>query len=156
MIIKIITNQRLEEVEIDVPEDNEGAMIKKIVSYLNRIKGKKVLEKSLTLNQKMVDIYWRWFDRKFGYKPKLNGAEMKAMMEITRYFLSQDQNEDRCTASWEGILGSFDYWDPFHQKQTKITQISYNLQNIINNVRQYTSAGQRALDYLSGEDESSN
>lgn len=152
MIVRIITNDRIEEVEIPIPSDQEEAAIGRIRSYVKKIKAGDLKAKAMNLHQKMVDVYWNWFDNKFKYKPKLNGAEMKAMKEITQYFLSQDQSEDNCIASWEGLLGSFDYWEPFHQKQTKITQISYNLQNIINNVRQYTSAGTRALDYLSGED----
>lgn len=153
MIVKIITNDRIEEVEVAIPPDQEEAAIARISSYVKKIKSSNIKAKVMGLHQKMTDAYWRWFSKRFGYNPKLNGAEMKAMKEITQYFLSQDQNEENCVSAWEGLLGSFDYWDPFHQKQTKITQISYNLQNIINNVRQYTSAGQRALDYLSGEDD---
>lgn len=139
MIIRIIT-QDVVDFNLPVPEREEQYYQRKILSYLKRLKTGLANGSAISVHAKMMDIYCDWHERTMGFKPKINAAEGKALKQIVAYLLgSHENNQDLAVDAWEGVLSSYQNWDKWHQKQTKITQINSNLQNIIKDVRSYSS-----------------
>ena len=72
---------------------------------------------------------------------KINGKEGKAAKEIINYMTRACRNKN-ATATDEDILNAFRYvldnyarWEKFHQGQLELSQISKNLVNIINSIK---------------------
>lgn len=95
------------------------------------------------LYSKMVEIYFDWFVKLSGVKPKFGVAEGLAMKQIINYFKTiYKDNHSEGETEFEEVTKMlqyiFKYWhliDPFLQKQTKVTQINSNIQNIINDIK---------------------
>lgn len=95
------------------------------------------------LYSKMVEIYFDWFVKLSGVKPKFGVAEGSAMKQIINYFKAiYKDNHSEGETEFEEVTKMlqyiFKYWhliDPFLQKQTKVTQINSNIQNIINDIK---------------------
>lgn len=95
------------------------------------------------LYSKMVEIYFDWFVKLSGVKPKFGVAEGSAMKQIINYFKTiYKDNHSEGETEFEEVTKMlqyiFKYWhliDPFLQKQTKVTQINSNIQNIINDIK---------------------
>ena len=95
------------------------------------------------LYSKMVEIYFDWFVKLSGVKPKFGVAEGSAMKQIINYFKTiYKDNHSEGETEFEEVTKMlqyiFKYWhliDPFYQKQTKLTQINSNIQNIINDIK---------------------
>lgn len=91
----------------------------------------------------MVEIYFDWFVKLSGVKPKFGVAEGSAMKQIINYFKTiYKDNHSEGETEFEEVTKMlqyiFKYWhliDPFLQKQTKVTQINSNIQNIINDIK---------------------
>ena len=95
------------------------------------------------LYSKMVEIYFDWFVKLSGVKPKFGVAEGSATKQIINYFKTiYKDNHSEGETEFEEVTKMlqyiFKYWhliDPFLQKQTKVTQINSNIQNIINDIK---------------------
>lgn len=152
----IFLNDEPEEVKIEVPKEEKP---KKPV--IRKTRPKKIEPKPEEENlfpeppkeeppkddgklySKMVEIYFDWFKKLSGVSPKFGQAEGASMKQIINYFKvlhkankSEGENEfDEVTKMFNYV---FNYWhliDPFLQKQTKVTQINSNIQNIINDIK---------------------
>lgn len=88
-----------------------------------------------------MGIYSQWFENKFSIAPKIDGLQGKALKEILKYLsdivrknndgIEEHELENKLKTNWQGILENWDLLEEFHQKQTKLNQISSNIQNII-------------------------
>lgn len=87
-----------------------------------------------------VATYSEWHKTAIGIPIKMNGADGKAMKEIITYLkTATSEKETTPIAAWQFILDNYNRWDKFHQNQTKLTQINYNLINILNSIKNGTS-----------------
>ena len=95
------------------------------------------------LYAKMVEIYFDWFKGLSGVSPKFGQAEGASLKQIINYFKilykankKEGENEfDEVTKMFSFIFSHWNLIDPFYQKQTKLTQINSNIQNIINDIK---------------------
>lgn len=95
------------------------------------------------LYSEMVKIYFEWFEGLSGVKPKFGQAEGASLKQIINYFKilykdnhSEGENEfEEVTKMFQYIFKFWHLIDPFLQKQTKVTQINSNIQNIINDIK---------------------
>ena len=92
----------------------------------------------------MTTIYFDWFKKLSGVNPNFNAAEGSAMKKIINYFriLNKDNKVEgeenefvEVTNMFKFILTNWNLIEEFYQKQTKLTQINSNLQNIINDIK---------------------
>lgn len=81
-----------------------------------------------------LDIYWKWFNNRFGFTPKIDGAQGKALKSIIKYL--ESQNKEQALHGWKLIFLYWDRVDKFYQAQTKLTQINSNIQIIIAQIKQ--------------------
>jgi GntR family transcriptional regulator len=99
---------------------------------------------------KMTEAYFTWYKgRNNDTDPKFDGGDGNALKQIVRYFegiarqklqienqeLTPENISDRACRMFQWTLGQWDFLEPFLQKQVKITQISSNLTNIINDLK---------------------
>lgn len=92
--------------------------------------------KPLNNYQLFIDAYNEFCKKILGVPAKINGAEGNAMKSIIAYIEKvSEQKKSVPVDSWQFILDSFNKWEPFHQKQIKLTQINSNLPNIINSIK---------------------
>ena len=95
------------------------------------------------LYARMVEIYFDWFKGLSGVSPKFGQAEGASLKQIINYFKTiYKDNHSEGETEFEEVTKMlqyiFKYWhliDPFLQKQTKVTQINSNIQNIINDIK---------------------
>ena len=95
------------------------------------------------LYAKMVEIYFDWFKGLSGVSPKFGQAEGASMKQIINYLKilykdnrSEGENEfEEVTKMFSFIFSHWNLIDQFLQKQTKLTQINSNIQNIINDIK---------------------
>ena len=87
----------------------------------------------------MVAIYDGFCKDELGIPASINGAEgsamktiIKRLIEIARY---RGHSDAGCLDSFKYILGNWNKLDDFTKKQTKLTQISSNLTNIITQLK---------------------
>lgn len=96
--------------------------------------------KNATEYQVFVAAYSDWHNAEIGVPIKMNGADGNAMKEIISYLnIATSQNNKSAIEAWQFILDNYSRWDKFHQNQTKLTQINYNLTNILNSIKNGTS-----------------
>jgi hypothetical protein len=83
-----------------------------------------------------VATYSEWHKTAIGIPIKMNGGDGIAMKEIISYLKkATNENNTKPINAWKFILDNYSRWDTFHQKQTKLTQINYNLTNILNSIK---------------------
>lgn len=89
----------------------------------------------------MLDSYYQWHREKFGYDPKIDGVQGKALKALIAYIKKltiaggKAGTEEDVAAAWEYILKNWGKLDPFIQSKTKLSDINYNIQNIINSLK---------------------
>lgn len=92
--------------------------------------------------KKCAEIYFNWFEKLSGVKPKFDAIDGASLKKIIAYFKSIHRDANDQTDEFEEVTKMFSIiflkWetiDPFFQKQTKLNQINSNLQNIINDIK---------------------
>ena len=92
--------------------------------------------------KKCTEIYFEWFEKLSGVKPKFDAIDGASLKKIISYFKSIHRDANDQTDEFEEVTKMFSIiflkWetiDPFFQKQTKLNQINSNLQNIINDIK---------------------
>ena len=92
--------------------------------------------------KKCTEIYFNWFEKLSGVKPKFDAIDGASLKKIISYFKSIHRDANDQTDEFEEVTKMFSIiflkWetiDPFYQKQTKLNQINSNLQNIINDIK---------------------
>lgn len=100
----------------------------------------KVAKPKDTLYPAMMDLYYEWYKaRNAGTPPKIDGQEGKGLKAIITYFKTvyntkegeKGEQELEVLGMFKYVLGHWEKIDPFHQKQTKLSQINSNITNII-------------------------
>ena len=82
-----------------------------------------------------MELYDNFIKDLSGVGAKINGVEGKAMNEVLTYLKSQMKQGQQVQHGLEVIFKNWKKLDPFLQKQTKLSQINSNLQNIIIAIR---------------------
>ena len=127
----------IEENPISSSEENGGL-------FPEEKKEKKPIKKEDgKLYSNMVEIYFDWFKGlNEGIPPKFGTADGSCMKQIINYFkyihkeAKNGKNEaEEIELMFKFIFKNWQKIDPFLQKQTKLTQINGNLQNIINDLK---------------------
>lgn len=92
--------------------------------------------------KKCTEIYFEWFEKLSGVKPKFDAIDGASLKKIISYFKSIHHDANDGTDEFQEVTKMFSIiflkWetiDPFYQKQTKLNQINSNLQNIINDIK---------------------
>ena len=92
--------------------------------------------------KKCAEIYFEWFEKLSGVKPKFDAIDGASLKKIISYFKSIHHDANDGTDEFQEVTKMFSIiflkWetiDPFYQKQTKLNQINSNLQNIINDIK---------------------
>ena len=92
--------------------------------------------------KKCTEIYFEWFEKLSGVKPKFDAIDGASLKKIISYFKSIHHDANDGTDEFQEVTKMFSIiflkWetiDPFFQKQTKLNQINSNLQNIINDIK---------------------
>jgi len=98
-------------------------------------KEKRTIKKTDRLFQPFMKVYFDWFENHIGIKPKIDGADGKALKYIIKYFRSIAEDELEILKAWETIFSNYDKWDKFYQKQLNLRHINSNLMNIINSIK---------------------
>lgn len=98
-------------------------------------------QKTKTIFQRVVDIYDKWYKKKFELAPKYDGVAGKAAKAIIKYFrvlvtdkeknLTEVEIEDRICQAFQLILDYWPNYDKFKQDQTKLVEINSNIQNLV-------------------------
>lgn len=116
---------------------NIGELADKCVTITEEFYGKKKVEKTLTAYTGCIDIYNNFIIAKTGLPGKFDGTEGKAMKAIIAYLgpITHIKTDQGIIDSFSHILKLIDKWEPFHQKQLKLSQINSNLINIINAIK---------------------
>lgn len=143
-----IQDAEFTEVPAEVPADNTQGTLQQPDKAPAVRKGRKgggggapkTAKPKDTLYPAMMELYYEWYKaRNAGTPPKIDGQEGKGLKAIITYFKTVYNTKDGEKGEQElEVLGMFKYvlghWekiDPFHQKQTKLSQINSNITNII-------------------------
>jgi hypothetical protein len=88
------------------------------------------------LYKSAIDVYYKWYENKFNFKPKIDGIQGKSMK-----FLLKNLSQMLGSKDEKYILNSlhfvFDNWhllDNFNQKQVELKNINSNLNNIVTQI----------------------
>lgn len=81
--------------------------------------------------------YASFYERFVGVKPKVMSGDAAAMIRIAKYLIevSNTSDEDGGLTAWIYILKNWTKLTPYLQKQTRITQIEKNINEIITQLR---------------------
>ena len=88
--------------------------------------------------QPCMKVYHDFILKQTGAPPKITAADGKAMKDIIEYlekFPNAENKSKSVNQLLEYILQNFNRWDQFHKKQIKLPQISSNLINIVNGLK---------------------
>lgn len=86
---------------------------------------------SPTLYTELLGVYMTWHKKEKGMKPKMNGTEGDALNSMIKYFIDNSLTHEETVNTWNAMFTNWDSLDEFYQKQTKLTQISCYLTNIL-------------------------
>lgn len=98
-----------------------------------------LVETQPTLNQEMVDLWFRFYEDFMGVEPKFTGADGKAMKQIREYLTAVGGNPKEALTLWGGILNAWKDLEEFHQKNTDLKYINSRLNVIISEIKHKTS-----------------
>lgn len=105
-------------------------------------------EKKPSLYTACMEIYANWFEARFSIGPKIDGQQGKALKNLIAYITNQVKKkpevtiddtevEQRVKNNWQWIFDNWDKLEDFHQKKTKLSEISSNIQNIIIQIKAF-------------------
>lgn len=112
-------------------------------------------EKKPTLYTACIGIYHDWFLHRFGIGPDINALAGKSMKALIGYFrtnigkkaerentaLTEEELERKVAEAWKWVLDNWDKLEPFHQRQTKLNEISSSIQNLIVQIKANNEKG---------------
>lgn len=81
------------------------------------------------------DFYLDWHVGIVGFKPQIDGSDMKALKLIIGFFYSIDENYENVHRNFCAVLSKYQSWDKFDKTQTRLRQINSRLTNIINHLK---------------------
>ena len=105
-------------------------------SKVKEIKEKKEFVPSGTF-QTFIEDYSLFFEKKTGIRPKIGSSDGKAANELIEYLtsVSTEKNETGAIESFRFIVKEWGKLDNFYGSQIKLIQISSNINNIINQIK---------------------
>jgi hypothetical protein len=127
----------------NLSNEEAGALFKQIIAgqtpdnFKNFITLKKSTKISPDKQQSLVTIcrekYFTFASNILGVPPAFNAAEGKALNSLISYLRSIAKNKEDTDVilALDYIFSHYSKWEPFHQKQLKLTQINSNITNII-------------------------
>lgn len=89
----------------------------------------------------MLDSYYQWHREKFGIDPKIDGVQVKSLKALIAYIKKltvaggKAGTDEDVAAAWAYVLNNWGKLDPFIQSKTKLSDINFNIQNIINTLK---------------------
>lgn len=105
----------------------------------NKDKNKKGNEKKVHPEfQKCMGVYSDFIKLQTGAPPKISPVDGKSVKDIISYlekFPNAENGSKTVSELFEYILQNFVKWDKFHKTQIKLPQISSNLINIVNTLK---------------------
>ena len=84
-----------------------------------------------SLFKTMMKVYYDWFEVAYGMKPQIDGGDGKALNTIIAYFKLNCKDDIVIVDSWKLLFEHWNKLSKFYKEQTRIRQISSNIQNII-------------------------
>ena len=101
--------------------------------------------------------YFKWFEGK-GIVPKIDKTQGKSLKEIIAHFKSvvtakakqnnilynESELSEKMLEAWNYVLDNWDSIEPYLRKKTKLSQISSEIQNILNQIRNGQPAKQQS------------
>jgi len=87
-----------------------------------------------------MKIYNDFIFEKIGVRAKIDALAGKSLKEIIAYLKSLDKIKEDADVikAFQFIFVHYDKWGTYEKTQTKLNQINYNLQNILNSIRNGT------------------
>jgi hypothetical protein len=111
--------------------------------FSNAIRMDLIQDKSKSLYSQFIEEYFGFYEGlSDGVKPKMDGAQGKAMNTIISYLQSQSIDDEEALLAWQQILSGWNQLDDFYQNQIKLTQINSNINNIILQIKNGKSTNQ--------------
>ncbi len=104
------------------------------------------LEIQPTLNQEMVDLWFKFYQDLMGFEPKFTGADGSAMKQIREYLTNVGGSPKEALALWGGVLNTWKDLEKFHQKNTDLKYINSRLNVILSEIKQKASENRPAID----------
>jgi hypothetical protein len=134
--------QKATGVKQKATKERKGKEIK--VNY-----NKEIAEQSSAVHKNCMALYATFIQMQTGSKAQIDAAGGKALNTIINYLRSNlpqdmENKDDEVLGAWEKILRRYVHWEPFHQNQLKLTQISSNLINIINAIKKHSASPPRS------------
>jgi hypothetical protein len=95
--------------------------------------------------QLFINQYFEFMGEHVGIKPQMGKAQGAAMLEIIAFLIMQSKegSEQGALDAWMYILSKWNDLTPFLQNQTKLTQISKNIQEIVTQLRNGNTKAQQ-------------
>tara|TARA_R110000824_G_scaffold163590_2_gene339369 strand:+ start:458 stop:1213 length:756 start_codon:yes stop_codon:yes gene_type:complete len=125
------------------PQQIQGAPVKAKKKQPKATKEKKINTGSIFPG--FMNDYYEFFQKRTDIKPKITGADGKALKEIIKHLISITKDkfkdmedpevEKKAREGWQVMLNNWGIIDPFLQKQIKLIQINGNFNNIIENLK---------------------
>ncbi|WP_372472701.1 hypothetical protein AB4865_07720 [Capnocytophaga sp. ARDL2] len=94
--------------------------------------------------QRYVTLWFDFYERFTGLKPRFNAVEGKHLKEIIKYLQEICQSDEEALNMWQVLLENWQKLDAFHQKNTDLKYINSNLNKIIQNAKQLTTNGTKS------------
>lgn len=94
-----------------------------------------ILEEKKSLHQQFSNIWFDFYERFTGLKPRFNAMEGKHLKEIIKYLQEICQSDEKALSTWEALLSNWQKVDKFHQKNTDLKYINNNLNRILQDAK---------------------
>jgi len=105
-------------------QPNTNKNVKKVKKNITSAKAKA----DLSIHQEFIITYEKWYEKKTGVLPVIQKHDAVHAANIRKYFEKLGSDPIK---SLKYILNNWDKLDAFHQKQTTLSQIYGNLNNIV-------------------------
>ena len=102
-----------------------------VTKWNGRIQLTKIESKPLSQYSQFLDEYFMFFELNFKFKPKINGAEGKALKEIIKYLSEITSTQEEALTVWQQLLAGWNQLEDFYQQQNQLKQINSNLTTIL-------------------------
>lgn len=96
-----------------------------------KVKVKKEKPANSPLYVEMIKIYSDWYNEKFKLKIQFDGSDGQALKRIINYLKANEAGDENVIKNFKAVLNSYDHWDKFQKRMTRLRQIESNLSNII-------------------------
>lgn len=96
------------------------------------------------LYRKYVTLWFTFYERFTGLKPRFNAIEGKHLKEIIKYLQEICQSDQEALHTWEALLSNWQKVDKFHQKNTDLKYINSNLNRILQDAKRQANGNANA------------